>query len=381
MKKVDTLIRNGHVVDPSQNVDRQMDIGIQNGVIVPVEPGDEGLRNIDASGLYVTPGLIDFHTHVFHTGSATSVNPVFMAATGVTSTVDAGTAGYANFRAFFDSVIIPSPVRVKSYLNVWGGGQTDTNIQEKFEPSEYRPQQIARIVDAYRDNILGLKIRYSKGIASSIDSLKETIRIARNSNIRVCIHTTNPPTPLDEVAGLLEKDDIYCHMYQGMGDETILDTSSGKIRGSILKARERGVIFDSANGRANFSFAVAIPAMKQGFHPDIISTDWTIDKLNYSPHAKNLPYVMAKFLKFGMSFNEVIRAVTQSPARLMGMEGKIGTLRAEAYGDIAVFKKIQHKVIQQDFSGATFETDELLIPQMTVIGGDIVFCQGDFAFA
>jgi predicted amidohydrolase len=196
MKKLDLLIRGGHVVDPSRGIDGEMNIGVRGGVIVPVEAGDEGLRDVDASGLYVTPGLIDFHTHIFYTGSAISVNPAFLAATGVTGAVDAGTAGCANFKAFFDGVITSSPVRIKSYLNVYGGGQLDTNIPEKFEPSEYRPLQIARIVDAYRDNILGLKIRYSKGIASSIDSLKETLRIARDLGLRVCVHTTNPPPAL-----------------------------------------------------------------------------------------------------------------------------------------------------------------------------------------
>ncbi|MDR1317915.1 MAG: metallo-dependent hydrolase [Spirochaetales bacterium] len=378
--KLDLLIRNAHVVDPSQNIDKPMDIGVHSGIIVPAGPADESPRTVDAHGFYVFPGLIDFHTHIFHTGSAISVNPAFLPATGVTAAVDAGTAGCANFRAFYEGVVTSSPVRIKSYLNVYGGGQQDTNIAEKFEPSEYRPLHIARVVETWRDNILGLKIRYSKGVASGIDSLKETVRIARELRLGVCVHTTNPPSPLDEVAGLLDRDDIYCHMYQGMGDETILDPA-GKIKTSMTTARSRGVIFDMANGRANFSFKVALPAIEQGFVPDIISTDWTIDKLNYSPHAKSLTYVMAKFLKFGMSLSDVVRAVTETPARLMGMEGKIGTLKAGSFADIAVFKKIQRRAIQQDFRGDTFETDELLIPQMTVIGGDIVFCQGDFALA
>ena len=375
--KLDLIIRNGHVVDPSQNIDRRMDVGVNDGFIAAVSPEDEGLRVVDAAGCYVFPGLIDFHTHIFHTGSAISLNPAFLPPTGVTAAVDAGSAGCCNFRAFYESVVIPSPPHIKSYLNVYGGGQTDTNIPEKFDPAEYRPRQITKIVKAYRDNILGLKIRYSKGIAASLEALKETLRIARDLGIHVCIHTTNPPTPLDEVAGLLDKDDVYCHMYQGVGD-TILE-DDGKVKKSMFRARERGVIFDAAPGRYNFSFAVAIPATRQGFFPDIIATDWTIDKLNYSPHSKNLPYLMARFLKLGMSLQEVLRAVTQTPARLMGLEGRIGTLKAGASGDIAVFRKITHKLIQQDTMGAPFETEELLIPQMTVLAGDIVFCQGDFA--
>ncbi|MDR2588459.1 MAG: amidohydrolase family protein [Spirochaetales bacterium] len=378
--KLDLLVRNGHVVDPLQNIDGKMDIGVKNGVITPAPLGTEAVCSVDASGLYVFPGLIDFHTHIFHTGSAISVNPAFLPPTGVTAAVDAGTAGCTNFRAFYEGVISSSPVLIKSYLNVYGAGQPDTNIQEKFDPAEYRPAQIKRLVETYTDTILGLKIRYSKGIAASLEALKETLRIARELKLKVCVHTTNPPSSLDGVAELLEKDDVYCHAYQGMGEETILDAAGG-IRESIHKARSRGVIFDSANGRSNFSFPVALAAMKQGFHPDIISTDWTLDKLNYSPHAKNLPYLMAKFLTMGMSLREVVRAVTQTPARLMGLEGKIGTLRPGARGDIAVFKKISQRIVHQDFAGRTYETKELFLPQLVAIGGELVFCQGDFALA
>jgi predicted amidohydrolase len=170
-------------------------------------------------------------------------------------------------------------------------------------------------------------------------------------------------------------------MYHGVGDDTILERPDERIKKSIYDARKRGVIFDVANGKTNFSFAVALPAVRQSFWPDIISTDWTSDKLNYSPHAKTLPYVMTKFLKMGMSLFETVRAVTETPARLMGMEGKIGTLKPGSLGDIAIFKKISGKAVHQDFFGTVFETDEFLIPQMTMIGGDIVFCQGYFALA
>ncbi|MFP3042196.1 amidohydrolase family protein [Treponema primitia] len=379
--KVDLLIKNGHVIDPSRKIDKVMDIGIRNGLVAAVNPGDEGAHTVDAKGDYVFPGLIDFHTHVFHTSSAISVNPAFLPATGVTATVDSGTAGCCNFRAFYEGVVTTSPVRIKSYLNVYGSGQLDTNLPEKFEPSEFRPLQIERTVAAYRDNILGLKIRYSKGIATSLDSIKETIRIARENGINVCVHTTDPPTSLDGVVDLLDKDDVYCHMYHGRGDDTILDKATGKVKESMYRARKRGVIFDSANGRGNFSFAVATLAIKEGFLPDIISTDWTSDKLNYSSHAKNLPFLLAKYLKYGMSLTDVVRAVTETPARLMGLEGKIGTLKPDALGDVVVFKEIDQKVVHRDFFDTEFVTEKLLIPQMTVIGGDIAFCQGYYALA
>ncbi|MDR1626045.1 MAG: amidohydrolase family protein [Spirochaetia bacterium] len=377
--KIDCIIRNGHVVDPSQKIDDVMDIGIKNGLITKTGPDTEAVRMVDAEGCYVFPGLIDFHTHIYHTGSTMSVNPAFLPATGVTSAVDSGTAGFCNFRSFYEGVIMTAPIRIKSYLNMYGSGQPDMSLPEKFAPSEFRPTCIAKVVETYRDNILGMKIRYTKGIASPDDSLQETVRVARELGIHVCVHTTNPPTSLNGVAALLGRDDVYCHMYQGVGEDTILDQPDGKVKESMRKARERGVIFDSASGKTNFSFDVALPAIRQGFLPDIISTDCTCDKMNLSAHAKNLPYLMVRFLKMGMSLPDVICAVTETPARLMGMEGRIGTLKPGAFGDIAVFKEISQNATHQDFFGTTFETEKLLVPQMTVIGGDIAFCQGDFA--
>lgn len=376
--KLDILIKNGHVIDPLQNIDEIMDIGVINNKIVNVTSDNENDKCIDAEGCYVFPGLIDFHTHVFNGGTAVSVNPNYLLPTGVTATVDAGTSGCCNYESFYHSVISNCQVRIKSYLNVYGSGQMDYNISEVFKAEEYRPKQIAKVVDAHKDNILGLKIRMSKGITYGIEALEETIRIARELEIGVCVHVTNPACSLEKIADLLAKDDIFCHMYQGTGEDTILD-DCGQIKQAFIEARKRGVVFDAANGRGNFTFDVALPAMKKDFMPDIISTDWLEDKYNYSPHAKSLPYVMSKYIEFGMPLVEVIRAVTETPARIMNMSGKVGTLKVGAYADISIFKMIDKNIKHQDFKGNIFESNKLLIPQMTISNGEFAFCQGDFA--
>lgn len=375
--KLDFVIKNGHVVDPTQDIDQIMDIAVRDNRVVALPTDYECDREIDATGCYVFPGLIDFHCHIYGNGSNCGVHADYLLATGVTSAVDAGTAGSSNFDSFYGGTVLPSKVRIKSYICMYGSGQIDYNIIEKFDRSEYRIQDIKKMVDRYRDNILGLKIRMSKGVASGIDAMDATRELADELGIGICVHTSNPIAPLKEVADRLKKGDIYCHCYHGWGDETILN-EKGEVKDFIWAARERGVLMDSANGRMNFSIDVCRKALEQGFYPDIIASDWTDDKYNLSNTGKSLTFILAKYLELGMSLKEVIRRVTESPAKVMGMEGEIGTLRPGAYADIAVFKIIDKKAIHRDCNNQAFETHKLLVPQLVMVDGEPAFCQADF---
>lgn len=379
MTKLDCVIKNGHVVDPARGLDCVSDIAIVNNKIVELPAEYEALRIVDASGCYVFPGLIDFHAHVFRAGSGVSVRPDYLLATGVTAAVDAGTAGCSNFEAFYSSTVVPSQIRMKSYLNMYGSGQTDYNIIEKFDVPEFRPLAIRRLVEKYRDNILGLKIRMSEGVAVDMAAMDYTMELAGELGIGVCVHVSRPLVPLDEIVSRLRPGDIYCHMYQNVGIDNILDKATGKIKRSMLEARERGVIFDAANGKMNFNINTCKEAVSQGFWPDVISSDWLSDKYNFSPYTKNLMFIVTKYLQLGMPLNQALAAVTSTPARLMHMEGRIGTLAPGAYADISIFKVVDKKARHLDFDGAPFETDRLFIPQMVISDGEFAFCQADFA--
>lgn len=378
--KLDILIKNGHVVDTAQGIDEVKDIGIYRGRIVDIINNTlEADKIVNAEGCYVFPGLIDFHTHLFYTGSGIGVKPDLLLANGVTSAVDAGTTGCANYEAFYQSVISSSTVKIRSFVNAYSGGQMDFNISEDFNPDLFNENSIRNLKEKYKDEILGLKIRIGKEIVGDlgIEPLKEAIALAeRVGGLSICVHVTNPPCKASEIAKLLRKGDIFCHVYNGK-DNNIID-ENGKVYEEVKEARKRGVIFDAANGKSNYCNNVAKLAIKDGFLPDIISSDITSEKHNYDNYGRSLSFILSKYLSMDIDMKEVIKTVTETPAKLMGMENEMGTLKPDAYGDVAIFRLIDKKVIHKDHKSDVFEGNKLLIPQMTLSNGRIVYCQEDF---
>lgn len=386
--KVDYIIRGGRVMNPATGTDEVRDVYVRNMRIV--DPAGEPVtcnpdQIIDATGKIVTPGLIDFHTHLFYTGSAIGIHPDTMIAQGTTAAVDAGSAGSSNYETFFRTVVVPSLIKIKGFLEVYSGGQLDPKLCEDFNPNLYNIDRMERIVDQHRDNILGLKIRLSKGVVpteTGTDYLKAAVELAEELNHRlgthlsVCVHTTNAPVSAGELASCLRPGDIFCHCYQGAGNNIV--SEDGILDPGILEARKRGVIFDAANGKGNFGLKAAQKALAAGFLPDIISTDLTVDKYNMPPYCKNLPTLLSKYLALGLDLMTILKAVTSTPAKLMHMEGQIGTLAPGAYADISVFDLRHHHFIVKDFQNDALECNQLLVPQLTMINGEIQYCQTDF---
>ncbi len=386
--QVDYIIRGGRVMDPATGTDEIKDIYIKGMRIV--DPGTEDVQCkedqiIDAEGKIVTPGLIDFHTHLFHEGSSICIHPDMMIAQGTTSAVDAGSAGTSTYEAFYKSVIAQSQVKVQGFLTVYGGGQLDPKLCEDFNPDLFNVEKMERVISANKDNILGLKIRLSKGVVpdeTGADYLRAVVKLADELNerlgtgLRVCVHTTNSPVTAGELAECLRPGDIFAHCFQGAGNTICLE--NGEMDEGVVKARERGVIFDAANGKGNFGIKAAQRAIAAGFLPDIISTDLTVDKFNMPPYAKNLPLVMSKYLALGLDLMTILKTVTVTPAKIMGKEGEIGTLQAGALADIAIFDLKDKTYVQKDFCDDEIICHSLLVPQLTMIEGEIQYCQSDF---
>jgi len=369
------LIKNGRVVDPARCINQSGDIFVENGKIVEqlhLDRLKDG-STLDAGGCLVVPGLIDFHTHLFFGGTDAGIPAdVALLPSGVTTAVDGGSAGSANYELFQRSVVATSMVRIKSYLNVSPGGLATGRHNEPLYPLTFDRDKIAWLFQQYPDNLVGLKLRQSRDVVGDLglDPLKRAIEIAEQLSCPVAVHTTDPPSTTDDLVELLRPGDVFVHAYHGVGN-TILG-SNHRVLPSVRKARERGVLFDAANGRSHFSFDTALAALADGFEPDIISTDLTTLTWNKAP-AYSLPFVISKYLNMGVSLPTALAACTAVPARMLAMTGIIGTLAPGAEADIAIFRLEEQEIEFLDFRGRKHQGHQLLVPQATVRAGRIVY--------
>ncbi len=380
--KVDFKITGGTVVDPERKINAQRDVLVLGNKIVEAAPSEtvEAETTINADGCLVLPGLIDFHAHLSVGASESGISPdASLLPMGVTTGVDAGSCGSANFEAFARTTMATSQVRLFSFDQCRTGGSGRHASSRRAQSEILRRATNRRTLSQIsRVSVSGLKIRLSKELVGNLGAkpLEATLRIAERLKCPVIVHTTNPPIPPAELAGMLRPGDVYCHVYQGTGDTII--GPDGKVVAGILKARRAGVLFDTANGRKNFSFTVAEAALADGFEPDIISTDVTRKTL-FSNFVYSLPFTLMKFLKLGMALDTVIGACTSVPARKLGMQGKIGTLAPGAFADVAIFRRVKKQsAVAKDDHGNSITVDEWLIPQMTILDGKIAYRQVDF---
>ena len=376
---LDLLIINGHVIDPANHIDEVRPVAVYNGEIVAYEQGEDARHTIDAAGRYVFPGLIDAHAHMFSEGSDIGIYPdLAYLPTGVTSAIDC-TAGVSNYRIFRSAVISRSKVRIKSFLQMCSAGLVTSSYHECIDPKYFNPEKIARIYEENADNILGLKLRQSEELSGGlgIAPLKATVEIAERIGCPVEVHCTNIPVPTSEVLDVLRPGDIFEHVYQGVKN-TIID-ENGNLRNCVRKARDRGILFDTAEGRRHGDFDVMLAAKKQGFVADFCSTDLVSGSM-YRRSIFSLPNLMSRYVAMGIPLQKVIEMTTSAPAKLMKMEGKIGCLSERARADIAIFRWLPIHQTYRDWKGSTFTADNMLKTEMTIKDGDIVYCAPDYLY-
>lgn len=376
-------IKNGRVIDPARGIDRVEDVYIRNSKIVAIPEGEipEVREEIDASGCLVLPGLIDFHTHLNRYNSDFGIHPDTMTfPSGVTSAVDAGSTGSANFEGFYRDVVCSSGTTIKSFINVSSVGVITDRYVENPDPEFYDISRLEYIFERYPHQLLGLKLRMGKLFSGNFGLLPliKTKELTRYFGTPMCVHVIHPENPYDEILSHFTAGDILCHCFQSKGPYSILN-ENGRVCEAARQARERGVIFDGASGQTNHNLGVIKKALNDGFMPDIISTDL----VSYSIYDKklfSLLYVMSYYLALEMPLQELIRAVTATPARLMGMEGQIGTLAPGALADVAILKLREKPIVFADQFQNSITGNKLFVPQMTIKAGKTVFMQIDFAF-
>jgi len=374
------LISGGHVIDPAMGINEKGDVLLEGDRIVVREKTDKTPPDlvIKADGCLVMPGLIDYHTHVFSGATENGCPPDMGTLPNcVTTVVDGGSAGTATYEIFRSNVISNSVVRIKSFLSVSPTGQVTMKYDENHDPKFFDEDQMKSLFGKYSDELLGLKLRLSQEVVGDLgfSPLIKALEIAERLSCRVVVHTTNPPGDSGELVKLFRRGDIFAHVYHGKGSTIIGDDN--RVLAEVKKARQRGVIFDAANGRSHFAFKTAESALADGFAPDVISSDMGWVTVFKQPMF-GLPWLMSKYLALGMDLFDIVAACTSTPARLMGMGGEIGTLSPGACADIAILKQVDHHCEFFDAMGVSRVGQQLLIPQATIRAGRIVYRQVSF---
>jgi dihydroorotase len=333
----DLVIAGGEVVDPGSGLSGRLDVGIADGRIAAVAPSlpREGVgRLLDAAGQIVTPGLFDLHTHVYWGATYWGIEPDPIAArTGVTTWLDAGTAGSYNFPGFRRHAVEGSESRVLALLNVSSIGL----VAPTYEMSnlDYLDLDLARrVVEANRDVILGLKARIdaltTRGVG--LEPLRLTRKLADQLELPVMVHIGKTPPQLEEIVGLLRPGDILTHCCTGQANRLL--EADGGLKRFVRQAWDAGLILDVAHGTGSFSYEVAEQMLAAGLFPDVISSD--MHQLSVQGPMIDLPTTLSKFLSLGMPLAAVIERVTSRPARAV-RRPDLATLTPGAPADVALF--------------------------------------------
>ncbi|MCP5111926.1 MAG: amidohydrolase/deacetylase family metallohydrolase [bacterium] len=381
----DLVIKGGHVIDARNGIDRVMDVAVSDGKIAAVAPSITGSakQTVDASGLYVTPGLIDIHVHVFagtgERGSYAGDNSVYpddhCLRSGVTTAVDAGSSGWSNFPNFKDRIIDRSITRVLAFLNIVGRGMRGGEIEQNLD--DMQPEPTAWTAKQYPDTIIGVKTAHYTGPewdpvdrAVKAASMFGGVVMVDYGGCRDCESGSefHPARPFkDLVTKHLRPGDIYTHAY--LGRVPWLD-DSGKVNQFFHEARKRGVIFDVGHGGGSFWWNKAIPATRQGFWPDSISTDLHISSMRGG--MKDMTNVMSKFVNLGAPMEKVVRWSTDSPAKII-KRTDLGHLSVGAVADVALLSIQTGRFGFLDVRGALVNGDKKIVCEMTVRAGRVVY--------
>lgn len=372
----DLLLKGGRVIDPAQDIDARMDVAVTDDAISQIAPNIKpapGARVINVDGKLVVPGLIDLHTHVYHGVNQTGVSPDMAGVyAGVTTVVDAGSAGCYTFGGFPQHVVPNAKTRVVCMLHISRAG---LNYQPEIAHREdIDLEETVRVIRANKPLIQGVKIR-AVGPAVPVMGV-EMVRLAKQAadegGVRLMVHigdrsVTDGPTITRELLPLLESGDIITHLFSGNAGR-ILD-GDGVVIPEIMEAQERGVFLDTAHGRQNFSFDVAKSALDQGVRPRSISTDLTIPGRQNTVHS--MVEMMSRFLALGFSLRDVIRMSTINPASALDMDDRLGSLAVGREADISVLEEATGNWRFHDTEGDTITGEKALAPTLTVRGGEV----------
>ncbi|MCQ6957804.1 amidohydrolase/deacetylase family metallohydrolase [Mucilaginibacter aquariorum] len=376
------LIKGGHVIDPKNNIDDVMDVAIKDGKIAHVAKNidiKQAAQIVNAKGLYVTPGLIDIHSHNFYgtkpdhqyeNGNLALPPDGFTFRNGVTTVVDAGSSGWRTFPAFKAQTIDLSQTRVFAFINIVGEGMRGGYEQNLNDMDSKMSALIAR---KYKKYVVGFKVAHYEGHEwAPVDRAVEAGRLAGDIPVMIDFGGSTPPLPIEELfMKHLRPGDIFTHCFgQLKSREYIVDLQTQKVKPFVWEARKRGIIFDVGYGGISFAYSQAIPAIKEGFFPNSISTDMHTGSMNDA--MKDMLTTMSKFLAMGMDLKSVIRASTLNPAIEIKHE-ELGNLSVGTEADVAILNVREGKFGLFDYTGYKLEANKKLECELTIRAGKIVY--------
>ena len=374
-QEYDLLLKGGHVIDPKNKISGRRDIAIKDGRIAAVAAGiavAKALKTVNVAGMYVTPGLVDLHVHVFAgTGTAytgpSSVRPDDHSfRSGVTTMVDAGSSGWRNFEDFKKLIIDQARTRVLAMLNIVGAGMAGDPPEQNLQDMD--PGKAAEMAAKHKDVIVGFKSAHYVG--PEWTPVENAVKAGETAGLPVMVDfgRFRPERPFEDlVTKKLRPGDIYTHMF--LTSVPMLD-DGGRLRPFLAEARRRGVLFDVGHGGGSFLFRQAVPAIKQGFFPDSISTDLHIGSMNGA--MTTMLTTLSKFLNMGMTLDDVILRATWNPARQIKRED-LGHLSIGAPADVAVLRLAKGTYGFVDVNGARMQGTQKLECELTAHDGKVVW--------
>lgn len=380
---VDILLKGGHVIDPRNSLNGQMDVAIKDGKIFQVAPdipAKQALRVVDVRGMYITPGLIDIHVHAFHgtdrgayiaNGWDALPPDGFTFGAGVTTVVDAGSAGWRNFRDFKSQTIDRSQTRILAFLNIVGEGMVGRF--EEQDIMDMNPVMTAHMITRlYPDILVGIKSAHYWGADfTQVDRAVEAGNLA-DVPVMVDFGEHHPPLSIEELfMKHLRPGDIWTHTYANAPkDREVPVDENGRVKPFIFEAQKRGIIFDVGHGGGAFHWLQAIPSVRQGFIADVISSDLHIGSMNSG--MKDMSNLLSKFLNMGLSLQDVILRATWNPAKVI-KRTDLGSLSIGSEADVAVFSLRKGDFGFLDVRGTKMTGTQKLEAELTIRAGKIVW--------
>jgi dihydroorotase len=369
--KYDLLLKGAEVIDPSRNLRARRDIAFFNGVVAAMAedvPAEQARESINVSGKLVTPGLIDIHGHFFYRYQPRFGHPDdFCLPNGVTTAVDAGSAGWSVFPALRDHVMRQCSTRLFAFVHLSSTGlnRESTNRGELMDMSLIHVKQTVRCIQENPEDVVGLKVRIDDSALapeSAVPAMERAREVADQAGCRIMVHVSRSPIVLGKILSFLRSGDIVTHPFHGSPNGPL--DEAHKVRPEVFEARQRGIIFDSGCAKVHLDINVCRAALEHGLVPDTISTDGSRLDRSFS-----LPEVMSMFLELGMPLERIVAATTHNAAEAIAKAGALGGLWVGAVGDAAVLDIEEGDFAIDDRAGNVLKCRKRLVPVLTVKSG------------